>query len=342
MSTPIETVPTSVAAFIGVSAGPSESARVASWSAFLATWPDSTVLALAVEEFFRNGGQNPWVSPVARVTASTVRRAVAALHPDVTLVVIAADPAASPAVVAAAAQALQGRPALLLIEPRWKSVKAAREALAAGTEGALGATGPDVVAYWPRLRVKGSLDSSPLGSVAGLIARTDATVGFWRSPAGIEASLSGAPATAIALTDADTDLLTPHGINTIRSFPGRGTLVWGARTTSADPEWRYIAVRRLSLTLTESIRRGLHWAVFEPNAEPLWGDVRREVSSFLLAYFRHGAFAGDRPDDAFFVRCDRDTMTEADITASALVVTFGFAPLHPAEFIVQTVRLPTA
>lgn len=270
MPTPIETVPTSVAAFIGASRGPSKSAHVASWSAFLATWPDSTALALAVEEFFRNGGQNAWVTSVARVTASTVRRAVNALHPDVTLVVIATDPAASPTVVAAAAEALQGRPALLLIEPHWVSVKAAREALATGAEVALGATGPDVAAYWPRLRVKGSIESSPLGSVAGLIARTDATVGFWRSPAGIEAALSGATSTAIALTDADTDLLTPHGINTIRSFPGRGTLVWGARTTSADPEWRYISVRRLSWTL------------------------------------------------------------------------FGFAPLHPAEFIVRTIRLQIA
>ncbi len=258
MSTPIETVPASVAAFIGASAGPSAPSRVTSWSEFLTTWPDATALATAVGEFFRNGGQIAWVSPVARVTASAVRRAVEALHPDVSIVVIAADPAARPAVVSAAAEALQGRSALLLIEPRWASVKAAREALAAGVAVALGATGRDVVAYWPRLRRKGALAPvSPLGAVAGVIARTDTTIGYWRAPAGDHAALQGSLSPAIALTDADTELLTPHGINTIRSFPGRGTLIWGARTTSPDPEWRYVSARRLILTLTESIRRGL-------------------------------------------------------------------------------------
>ncbi|WP_404434061.1 phage tail sheath subtilisin-like domain-containing protein [Microbacterium lacus] len=343
MPTPIETVPTSVAAFIGASTGPSEPAKVATWSEFLAAWPDSTALAVAVEEFFRNGGQSAWVSPIARVTASAVRRAVNALHPDVSLVVIAAEPAVSPTVVAAAAKALQGRPALLLIEPRWVSVKAAREALAAGAEVALGASAADVVAYWPRLRRKGAFAPvSPLGAVAGVFARTDATLGFWRAPAGNHAALHGTPSLAIALTDSDTELLTRHGINTIRSFPGRGTLVWGARTTSPDPEWRYVSVRRLSMTLTESIRRGLQWAVFEPNAEPLWNQMRRDVSAFLLAHFRQGALVGATPEDAFFVRCDRDTMTAADIAAGRLIVTFGFAPLLPAEFIVQTIRLQIA
>ncbi len=343
MSTPIETVPASVAAFIGASAGPSAPSRVTSWSEFLTTWPDATALATAVGEFFRNGGQIAWVSPVARVTASAVRRAVEALHPDVSIVVIAADPAARPAVVSAAAEALQGRSALLLIEPRWASVKAAREALAAGVAVALGATGRDVVAYWPRLRRKGALAPvSPLGAVAGVIARTDTTIGYWRAPAGDHAALQGSLSPAIALTDADTELLTPHGINTIRSFPGRGTLIWGARTTSPDPEWRYVSARRLILTLTESIRRGLQWTAFEPNAEPLWSAVRRDVTAFLLAHFQQGALVGTTPEDAFFVRCGLDTMTQADIAAGTLVVTFGFAPLVPAEFIVQAVRLQTA
>ena len=136
------------------------------------------------------------------------------------------------------------------------------------------------------------------------------------------------------------------GINTIRSFPGRGTLVWGSRTLAGSDalgdEYTYVPVRRLALHIEESLGRGLSWAVFEPNDEPLWAQLRLTVEAFLHDLFRRGAFAGSTAREAYVVKCDRSTMSQADIDSGQATVLIGFAPLRPAEFVILRIRQRTA
>ncbi len=123
-------------------------------------------------------------------------------------------------------------------------------------------------------------------------------------------------------------------MNVIRYFPGQGVRVWGARTMSSDPEWKYINVRRFCIYLEQSIDRGLQWAVFEPNTELLWVAVRQAVENFLTVHWRDGALLGSKPEHAFYVRCDRGTMTQDDIDNGRLILEIGIAPIRPAEFVV--------
>jgi phage tail sheath protein FI len=136
------------------------------------------------------------------------------------------------------------------------------------------------------------------------------------------------------LTTGDQDILNPRGINCIRSFRGRGIRVWGARTTSSDPLWRYVNVRRLFLYLEESIDESTQWVVFEPNDQKLWARVRQTVRNFLTTEWRNGALMGTTPEEAFYVRCDRTTMTQDDIDSGRLIVEIGVAPVKPAEFVI--------
>ena len=124
------------------------------------------------------------------------------------------------------------------------------------------------------------------------------------------------------------------GVNTLRNFPGRGSLVWGARTTSQDPDWKYVNIRRYLIYLEHSIDNGTQWAVFEPNGEQLWGAVRRSVSDFLFNEWKSGALQGSRQTEAFFVRCDRSTMTQNDLDNGRLIMEIGVAALRPAEFVI--------
>jgi phage tail sheath protein FI len=128
-------------------------------------------------------------------------------------------------------------------------------------------------------------------------------------------------------------------INTIRTLPGTGPVVWGARVLGTDPEWKYIPTRRTAILLEQSIGRGLRWATFEPNTDELWGRVRGRVEELMLMLFRSGAFPGATPQQAFVVRCDRSTMTQADIDAGVLRVLVGFAALRPGEFTMLQVTL---
>ncbi|MEJ2593360.1 MAG: phage tail sheath C-terminal domain-containing protein, partial [Candidatus Thiodiazotropha sp.] len=135
----------------------------------------------------------------------------------------------------------------------------------------------------------------------------------------------------------------PKGVNVIRDFrsDGRGIRVWGARTMSSDPEWRYINVRRLFLMVEESIDEGTQWVVFEPNAEKTWAKVRQSITNFLLTVWRSGALRGITQEEAFFVNCDRTTMTEADIDAGRLICEVGIAPVKPAEFVIFRIQQKT-
>jgi phage tail sheath protein FI len=184
----------------------------------------------------------------------------------------------------------------------------------------------------------------PSGFVAGIYARTDSRRGAWKAPAGTEANVGGSVGLARVLSDAEQDTLNPLGVNALRFFPASGIVVWGARTlaTRSDPEYRYVPIRRLAIFLEQSIYAGIQWAVFEPNDEDLWASLRLNIGAFMLTQFRSGAFQGDTPSKAFFVKCDAETNPQDQIDAGIVTVMVGFAPLRPAEFVVLRVSQKTA
>jgi phage tail sheath protein FI len=215
----------------------------------------------------------------------------------------------------------------------------------------LGIGGPaarNAAVYFPRVKQPNALhgdqieDFPPSGAVAGIMARTDVQRGVWKAPAGIDAALSGAVGLSVSLNDDENGQLNPLGVNCLRTFPVFGTVVWGSRTMrGADQladEYKYIPIRRLALFIEESLFRGIQWAVFEPNDEPLWAQIRLNAGAFMQELFRQGAFQGGSPRDAYFVKCDKDTTTQADINLGIVNIIVGFAPLKPAEFVVLKIQ----
>jgi phage tail sheath protein FI len=174
----------------------------------------------------------------------------------------------------------------------------------------------------------------PSSFVAGICARTDQRRGVWKAPAGLEATVLNVRRLDYNLLDSHQDDLNPLGINGLRAQPGGGNVVWGARTMQPSTEWRYVPVRRVAIFLRTSIYNGIQWAVFEPNDEPLWAQLRLTIGGFMEQLFRQGAFAGRTTREAFFVKCDAETTPEADQIAGIVNVAVGFAPLRPAEFVV--------
>jgi hypothetical protein len=173
----------------------------------------------------------------------------------------------------------------------------------------------------------------PGGHIAGIYARTDVERGVHKAPA--NAVVRGILGIQFPISMGEQDILNPRGVNCIRSFPGRGIRVWGARTISSDPEWKYINVRRLFLAIEEAIDEGTQWVVFEPNHQRLWARVKQSVSEYLTRVWRDGALMGNTPEEAFFVECGKDrTMTQDDIDNGRLIVQIGIAPVKPAEFVV--------
>lgn len=181
----------------------------------------------------------------------------------------------------------------------------------------------------------------PAGAMAGLFSRTDAERGVWKAPAGTEADFRGISGFRVKLTDSENGVLNKLGVNCLRNLPG-GFVSWGARTMAGlddlGSEWKYIPIRRLALFLQESLYRGTQWAVFEPNDEPLWAKLRLNIRAFMNGLFRQGAFQGGTPDEAFYVKCDKDTTTQNDRNLGIVNVEIGFAPLKPAEFVVITIQ----
>jgi uncharacterized protein len=206
----------------------------------------------------------------------------------------------------------------------------------------------DAAVYFPRTFVPDPVNGNRLrsvassGTVAGLYARTDAARGVWKAPAGTEARLENVQALAYLLTDLQNGALNPLGVNCLRTFPVYSHICWGARTLEgADQlasEWKYIPIRRLALFIEESLFRGTKWVVFEPNDEPLWAQIRLNVGVFMNGLFRQGAFQGSTPTEAYFVKCDKETTTQADRNAGIVNIEIGFAPLKPAEFVVLTIQ----
>jgi hypothetical protein len=184
------------------------------------------------------------------------------------------------------------------------------------------------------------LSLPPSGAVAGVYARTDVQRGVHKAPA--NEVITGLSRFAYNITTPRQDVLNPEGINALRALERRGNRVWGARTMSSDPEWKYVNVRRLFNYIEHSIDRSTQWAVFEPNNRRLWDNVRRAIQDFLRVLWRDGALLGDREEDAFFVTCDRTTMTQNDLDNGRLICLVGVAPVMPAEFVIIKIGQWTA
>jgi phage tail sheath protein FI len=261
--------------------------------------------------------------------------------------------ATSAAVYRAALAFCVERRAMLIVDPdpAWAGSPGSAVSNAINGRDALMLTGPaacNAALYFPCVREVDPLRDGraetfvPSGIVAGVIARSDATHGVWKAPAGLATSLNGVQDLQVDLNDLENGQLNPLGINCLRSFAATGLTVWGARTLHGSEggvdEYKYLPVRRLALFLEESVDRGTRWTVFEPNDERLWAKIRVSVGAFMQGLFRQGAFQGATSNDAYYVKCDSQTTTEADIDGGNLNIVIGFAPLKPAEFVVLTIR----
>ncbi|MEN6428234.1 MAG: phage tail sheath C-terminal domain-containing protein [Phycisphaerales bacterium] len=248
-----------------------------------------------------------------------------------------------------AAAYCEKRRAMLLVDSHsdWKDKSTAKSKFTDATDY-VGTRSKNAALFFPRLRQPNPLHDNqveefvPCGAVAGLFARTDTQRGVWKAPAGLDATLVGVPGLSVALTDPENGELNPLGINCLRALPAAGRVVWGSRTLQGDDrlasEWKYVPVRRLALFLEESLYRGTTWVVFEPNDEPLWAQIRLNLSAFMHDLFRQGAFQGTTPRDAYFVKCDKDTTTQNDINKGVVNILVGFAPLKPAEFVIIKIQ----
>ncbi len=191
--------------------------------------------------------------------------------------------------------------------------------------------------YYPWIKIRHPdteeiLCIPPSGHICGIYARADLQRGVHKAP--VNEVIEGVLGPEQQISRAQQEMLNPLGVNCLREFSGRGFRVWGARTTSNDPVWKYINLRRLFLYLEESIEEGTQWVVFEPNNERLWARVKQAASQFLTTVWKGGALMGTTPEQAFFVKCDRNTMTQDDIDNGRLIMLIGVAPVKPAEFVI--------
>lgn len=337
---PIAGVSTSLAAFVGLSGtGPLNTAiHVAGFAEYQATFGPLTTtseLGFAVYQFFLNGGSACYIVRVDALTPQTLAAAAAALGEVPILNLLAIPGVTDPQTLAAAAIYCESRRGFLIIDSDPTANTPALLVSSMRNHARLA----NAAVYGPWLKIPDPLTAgatrivAPSGSMAGLYARNDSSKGVWNAPAGPGAQIDSVQAPAFSISDAQDDALSALGFNAIRQFPSLGIVVWGARTLASDSDWTYVPIRRFAIYLEQSIAAGLQWAVFEPNAEPLWAQVLEIVNAFLLHLFQQGALAGSTADEAFFVKCDATTMTHAEIAGGVLNIVVGFAPLWPAEFV---------
>lgn len=341
----------------------------AGFGAVAADWP----LGLAVRDFFLQGGKRAWV---LRLHADPQAGAASAMGAPLSVADYMGDAPAgtglhalrrtggfnllcippdtpggdtAPQVWQAGLAHCVQHCAMLLVDApgAWETASGLPDAAALAALGLTHPASRNAALYFPRVVEAGVAHAEarvPCGAVAGIYARTDASRGVWKAPAGLHADLRGlVPARRI--DDHQQAVLNPLGINCLRLFP-QAAVLWGARTLAGadvrSDEFKYVPVRRLALHIEESLQRGLGWAVFEPNGEPLWARLRGAVDAFLHGLFREGALAGSVPRDAYFVQCDLSTNNVADIAAGRCRLQVGFAPLRPAEFVILQLLLRTA
>jgi hypothetical protein len=249
---------------------------------------------------------------------------------------------------AAAAYCVQRRAFYIMDPPSsWTNVTSALNGFS-NFSANIGAAGDHAALYFPMLEEANPLndgqlqDFVPSGAMAGMYARIDAQRGVWKAPAGQETALTGVQGLAVLLTDMENGQLNPLGLNCLRSFPIIGRVIWGARTLQGadqlESQWKYVPVRRTALFIEQSLYQGTQWAVFEPNDDSLWAQIRLSVGSFMQSLFRQGAFQGNTPQAAYFVKCDSESTTQNDIDQGIVNIVVGFAPLKPAEFVIIQIQ----
>jgi uncharacterized protein len=369
VSHPINGVATSITAFIGSALrGPTGTpGSVNSFADFErlygGLWAQST-LGYAVQQFFLNGGSQALIvrvegDGVGGITDADIIASLPVLDQADLFNLLCIPPlkrsggdVGKQSWDAAIAYA-KSRRAFVIVDPaeRWAT---AGDVLNTATGVTSVVTAADNAAiYFPRVLVSDPLTQTvdsfaPSGSIAGIFAETDLNRGVWTAPAGIEAAMQGVLGLSLGgsvspgtLTDADSGLLNPAGINSLRNFPD-GTVVWGARTLKGTDvlasDWKYIPVRRLAYYIEESVVRGIKWATFEPNNQALWVQIELSVNAFMQALFTQGAFQGATASEAYFVKCDSSTTTPADMENGVVNIVIGFAPAHPAEFVMLTIQ----
>ena len=317
----------------------------------------NNVSSLAIKQFFDNGGKNLWViSTGTRLSraATPFLKGLSLLSkiPSFNMLVIPEttflpDGEAAKVFQTAVALIEKQRAVYLLDPPQQDALRQTVKDLAAWFRAQADIRHPNVILYYPRVQVRSQITSSPTliipnsGTMAGVFTRLDGARGVWKAPAGTKANLQGVVGLEQLLTSKDIKSLTSANINSLRQIASSAYAAWGARTLSSDQEWKYVPVRRTALFLESSIEQGTAWAVFEPNNGPLWMQIRQSVETFMQALFQRGAFQGARPQDAYFVKCGRETTTIADQTAGIVRILVGFAPLRPAEFVILNITQKT-
>jgi hypothetical protein len=365
---PVIAVPTSIAAFVGCAeSGPvNQPVLITSFIDFQRLFQRSArvnqhaqpdPMTLAVMAFYGNGGKDAYIcrlpathedNDVASLTANDYSRfyqTVLALLADYSLLVLPGQhwqsdkQAQSNAVISASLTFCQQQGHCMLLMDLAADLQLSNGA----SISALGLPISSFAAlYYPWLKItnplaNGTLLISSAAVAAALYCRSDARYGVWKAPAGVSAKLMGIIGLAFNVDDGIQQQLNPLGINCIRTLPRVGTVMWGARTLAGqtEPEWRYISVRRTATYIEQSIIQSLQWAKLQANDQPLWQEVCRNISNFMLTLFRAGAMQGAKPTEAFYVRCGLgDTMTQLDMSKQQLVILLGFAPVKPAEFVV--------
>jgi phage tail sheath protein FI len=329
-------VETSTTAFVGRAIdGPTEAVRICSFADYQSVFgrPDpERELGYALRSFFENGGARAWVVRVPE--RAPLSNGLGALQTVDDLGLLCLPGETDLGVLRQALDVAARRGLFLIADSMHLDVEAA---LKIARELGADDGAKNGALYWPPLRISdaaGERFLPPSGAVAGVYARVDIARGVWKAPAAEVANVLGTKGPAVDVSEEQASDLADVGVNSIRAFGSRGIRVWGARTLSKDPEWRYVNVRRMFTFLEHSIDRGMRWTLFEPNDEPLWGQVRTAVATFLEDLWRRGAFRGSKPRDAFFVRCDRTVMTQDDIEDGRLVIEIGVAPIKPADFMI--------
>ena len=321
-------VSTSVAGFIGVSERSPAPALLSSLAEFRQAYPHaSQFLSLAVGGFFGNGGSQCYVATIA--PGDPLKMALDALATVKLQILCCPDESILPqAASLLAAHCEQMKDRFCILQSPQPVIPEATHNVPVHSAFA--------AYYYPWLSVSsngGPVTVPPGGHVAGVYARTDAQHGVHSAPSGTGATLTGVTGLSANISEAENEPLNSKGINVIRTFPGTGILVWGARTTSQDDQWLYIPVRRFIIFVEQSLQAGLQWAVFETNGPTLWMRISGTIANFLRNQWAAGTLIGATPDQAFSVRCDNTTMTQADIDAGRVIVQVGLAPGKPGEFV---------
>jgi uncharacterized protein len=356
-SKPIEAVGTSTVGFLGeCSKGPvNEVVFCPNWTTFtkhFGDFADSEYLAHAVYGFFNNGGRRCFVLNVGTGDADKrpgrfigfdkgpgERAGLHAFEEVEEIAIVSAPGQTNPAIqdaVLTHCEKMRYRFAIL----------DSPETIESGGVDKLGKPRDSKYGayYFPWIEVydpiKGNIFVPPSGHMAGVYARSDTERGVHKAPA--NEIVRGALSLKYNITRGEQDILNPKGINCIREFSGRGIRVWGARTISSDPEWRYVNVRRLFNMVEHSIENGTQWVVFEPNDQTLWKRVQRNITAFLLRVWREGGLFGETPEQAFYVKCDSETNPPEVIDAGQMICEIGMCPTKPAEFVIFRIgQMPT-